>query len=90
MSTIFDNFEWRQFIHGVQIQGLVIGYSSKYRIKPKYCERWYNQDKGKTAICKPCKNPTFYRSTTGGFFCKSCARAISQINDKIDFVKIKE
>jgi hypothetical protein len=88
LGYTFDNFEWRQFTHGVQIQGLNIGHSSKYRVKSKYCERYYNQDNGSTSIARPCKNLSFYRSSTGGYFCKSCARAISKMNDKVDFNKI--
>lgn len=88
MNHIFDNFEWREFIHGVEVQGIRIGYSSKYRIKPKTCERWYNQDNGKTSIAKPCSNIPFYRSNTGGYFCKLCARAVSKINDRVTFNKI--
>lgn len=88
MSHIFTNNEWKSFIHGVQVQGIKINQSSKYRIKSKYCERWYNQDNGKTTIAKPCPNLSFYRSSTGGYFCKSCARAISKINVSVDFTRI--
>jgi hypothetical protein len=89
LGYTFDNFEWKQFIHGTKIQNIIIGYSSKYRIKPELCERWYNQDNHSTNICKPCKNKVFYRSSTGGYFCKNCAREINRLNDKVTFSKIK-
>lgn len=88
MNHTFDNFEWKQFIHGTKIQGIRIGHSSKYRAKSKICERWYNQDNHATSICKPCKNEIFYRSSTGGYFCKSCAREIAKVNNKVDFEKV--
>jgi hypothetical protein len=89
MGHIFDDFEWRQLIHGTTIQDFTISQSSKYRVKPDICERWYNQDGGKTNICKPCKNKPFYRSSTGPYFCKSCAREVNKINDKVVFTKIE-
>jgi hypothetical protein len=88
MNHIFDNMEWREFCSGITIQGLTIGHSDKHRIKPELCERWYNQDNHATNICKPCKNKVFYRSSTGGYFCKSCAHDIARVNDKVTFDKI--
>lgn len=90
MGHIFDNFEWQEVIHGVRVQKFTIGQSSKYRIIPNICERWYNQDNGSTSICRPCKNKPFYRASSGPYFCKSCAKEVNRINDKITFVKIKE
>lgn len=88
MNHTFDNFEWREFCNGIRIQGLDIGHSDKHRIIPEHCERWFNQDNHATNICKPCKNPIFYRSNHGGYFCKSCAREISKINDKVEFNRV--
>ena len=89
MGHIFDNFEWNEFIHGVRVQDILIGHSSKYRAKSELCERWYNQDGGKTSICHPCKNKSFYRSNTGGYFCKSCAREVNRLNQNVTFIKIE-
>jgi hypothetical protein len=89
MGHIFDNFEWKEFIHGIRVQNLLIGNSSKYRVKSKICERWYNQDIGSSTIVRRCTNKSFYRSNTGGYFCKSCARAVAKINDQVTFDKIK-
>jgi hypothetical protein len=88
MNHVFDNFEWEQFTHGVRIQNLTIGINSKLRVKPETCERWYNQDNGSTSICKPCKNPVAYRSSNGGYFCKSCAKEVNKINQQVTFTKI--
>jgi hypothetical protein len=89
LGHIFDDFEWRQFIRGTIIQGIAIPQSSKYRIVPELCERWYNQDGGSTNICKPCNNKAFYRSSSGPYFCKPCAREVNKINSTATFTKLK-
>ena len=89
MGHIFDNFQWNEFINGIRVQNISIGNNSIYRIIPEQCERWFNQDEGKTKIVKRCPNKVFYRSNLGGFFCKSCARAISKINDNTEFTRLK-
>jgi hypothetical protein len=89
MNHIFTNMEWKEFCSGITIQELTIGHSDKHRIKPELCERWYNQDGGKTSICYPCKNKSFYRSNTGGYFCKNCAREVNRLNQNVTFTKIE-
>jgi hypothetical protein len=88
MGHIFDNFEWSEVIHGIRVQNFIIGQSSKYRIIPNTCERWYNQDNNSTNIAKPCKNKPYYRSSSGPYFCKSCAREVNKINPTVTFNKI--
>jgi hypothetical protein len=88
INHTFTNAEWSDYINGKEVQNIKIAHSDKHRLPTKICERWYNQDGGKTNICKPCKNPPYYRSSTGGFFCKSCAQAVSLVNHSVSFDKI--
>jgi len=86
MGMVFTNKAWDHYIHGKTIHGRRIDYNSKYRIPPEYCERWYNQDKGKTTIVRPCKNKAKVRSNqTGLFFCFKCANAILKINKRFEY-----
>jgi hypothetical protein len=88
IGHIFDNFEWKQFINGVKIQNIQISQSSKYRIKSEQCERWYNIKNNGKSIVNRCPNKSFYKSNTGGYFCKQCAKEINKINATVEFNKI--
>ena len=89
---IFTNDEWEKFINGERIRDRAIGVNSRYKKAPEFCERWYNQNGGKTTIVNRCKNKPFYRTEQNGVFvCKECARAIDKIPKNIfTFVKIKD
>jgi hypothetical protein len=90
LGYTFTNNEWKDYTNNKTVQNNIrIAQSSKYRLPTEKCERWYNQDGGKTKIVHPCKNNTFYRSNTGGFFCKFCAREISKFDDNCTFTRIK-
>lgn len=89
LGHIFDNFEWKEFISGITIQGIHISAIDKNRKIPNLCERWYNQD-GNKNIVRPCKNKAFYKSETGLYFCKYCAHEINKTNPSLEFSKITD
>ncbi len=78
---IFTNAEWKKYINNESVQHSTIPLNSKYRLHPKLCERWYNQDDGATKFARRCPNDVVYRSDqTGIYFCRYCARQIVKIN----------
>lgn len=90
LGHIFNNFEWKEYINGITVQGIHISITNPYRVKSKICERWYNQDNNKTNIVKRCENKVFYKTNSNIFICKQCARAINKINPNIEFTKIND
>ena len=87
-NKVFTNKEWLKYISGDFVQGIQINVTNKYRKIPEYCDRWYNQDNNSTTIAKSCPNKPFYKSNTNLYFCKSCARAVDKINNRVEFTRI--
>ncbi len=88
-EEIFTDIEWNKYIHDEKVKNnLHIGIASKWRLPPEQCDRWYNVDNSKTKIVQHCPNKPFYRSKTGVYLCKFCAREVAKINNKAEFVKI--
>lgn len=90
-GNTFTDMEWELYINTQYVNGKTISLNDKHRKMPEVCERWYNQDGGASKIVKRCTGEIVYKADQNGlYFCKSCAREVNRINDKITFSKVKK